>query len=306
MIDQSLKERVSELTWEQAVELLKERVPELTWEQMIEELGCDLTEIKFEDALAEDEFCDYNHPLIVATFEEILAGVSSKLDQAKLIYRFVREEIGYSFLDYGLLPASEILRTHAGGCFNKSILATALYRRARIPAIYGIGLLKISLLSSLLEKMFTVVWDSYLSKLDKQDEQHESRWTWAANILNRIVQGDKVLHITSCIHVGGRWFEADVTQNNSFLIAVMQADKYFPAALEMWDGTADYGMPERLYAGGKKKLKHLIKTEDLKLLFDFDDGFDDEAVNELFDEMRRQSSNIEFWLGRPSADPDEN
>ncbi|MCI0391369.1 MAG: hypothetical protein MOB07_21720, partial [Acidobacteria bacterium] len=66
---------------------------------------------------------------------------------------------------------------------------------------------------------------------------------------------------------------------------------------------ADYGMPERLYVGGKKKLKHLIEIADLKFFIEFDDGGDNETVEELFDEIRRQSSSSDFWLGRSSADP---
>lgn len=304
MDNPSLKKGVSDQTFGQITEnpSPKGRASDPIWEQVIEDVGCELTEVEFEDALVEDELCNYSHPLIVEALEDIIAGASSPLERAKKIYRFAREEIGYSFLDYRISPASEALSARAGGCVNKAILATALYRRARIPAIYGVGLIKASSLISLMGKLWSEIVDNSLVKLDESNEAEDARWREAKKLRDGWIQADKTLHISSCIYVEGRWFEADVAQNNRFMIRVAQADKYFPSALKMWDGRADYGIPDHFYLGGKKKLRYLTDTENLKLLFNLDGHLGEEIVAELFDELRQQSSAIEFWFGMRPPD----
>jgi transglutaminase superfamily protein len=275
---------------------VQEAKTELDWEQTLETIGRDLADIETQDALGEDGFCDHGHQMIARTVEEIVGPASSPLERAKNIYRFAREEIDYTFLDYKVLPASETLKLRVGGCLNKSIMATALYRRAGIPAVYGIGLLKNQLLSNLIGKLVDEVWNIYLKK-SEWIEAHAARWTEVEGMRDRTVQGDKNLHITSCIHVGGRWFEADVTQNNKFMTKILQADKYFPRALAMWDGSKDFGVPDHFYAGGKKRLKYLTVIEDLRQLYDFNDQNDDHSLSELFNDLRKVSGNIELWLG---------
>ncbi|MFN0087837.1 MAG: transglutaminase-like domain-containing protein, partial [Blastocatellia bacterium] len=240
-----------------------------------------------------------NHldPLVAETVDRLIDGAAAPLERAKRIYRFVREEIDYSFLDYCVLPASESLRLRAGACLNKSILATALYRRAGIPAAYGIGLVRVAHLISLIDKMLVEVWAAYTEGRDWTAES-EAQWSEIIKIRDKMIQGDKSLHVTSCIHVEGRWFEADVTQNNRFMIEVLQADKYFPQALEMWDGTADFGVPDRFYLGEKKRLKYLTRIEEMSPLYDLDSPVSDELLKELFSDLSRRSTGIGIWLGR--------
>ena len=88
-----------------------------------------------------------------------------------------------------------------------------------------------------------------------------------------------------------------ITQNNRFMTQVLQADKYFPRALTMWDGSKDFGVPDSFYFGGTKRLKYLTRIEDLKELYDFDGPSDDNGLSELFDDLRKESGNIELWLG---------
>ena len=269
---------------------------EVDWDQTLESIGRDLADSDPQDALDDDSFCDHSNAMIVQTVEQVTAGASSFMEKAKNIYRFAREEIDYTFLDYKVLPASETLKSRVGGCINKSILATALYRRAGIPAIFGVGLLKKKLLSNLIDKLMYEVWSVYLTK-SEWIEAHASQWTEVERIRDRAVQGDKNLHVTSCLHVDGRWFEADVTQNNKFMTKVLQADKYFPRALTMWDGSRDFGVPDSFYLRGKKQLRYLTRIQDLRRLYDFDGQSNDAAFNELFNDLRQASGNIELWLG---------
>src|SRR6185503_15449802 len=96
------------------------------------------------------------------------------------------------------------------------------------------------------------------------------------------------LHVVSCVRVNGRWFEADVTQNSRFMITVMQADKYFPFVLRLWDGTFDYGLPDRCFAGDKKRLKYLTRIRDLEPIYDFDDRSGNQAIRDLLTDMRER------------------
>lgn len=78
---------------------------------------------------------DYNNPEIQWKARE-LAGDHGQIETAKVIYHFVRDEIGHS-LDIGsgkvTCRASEVLKEGHGLCFAKSNLLTALLRFTEIP-----------------------------------------------------------------------------------------------------------------------------------------------------------------------------
>lgn len=275
----------------------RDKGTETRWEVLFEALGVDLEALPSEQALAADRFADSDHARVIDTVQQLTAGAADELERAKRIYRFVREEIDYSFLDSFVLPASELLRVRSGACINKSILATALYRAAGIPAAYGIGLVRVTHLNSLIEKMFAEIWTAYTQGRD-WSAQSEAQWAEITRLRDKMIQGKLSLHVTSYIHVGGRWFEADVTQNNRFMIQVLQADKYFPQALGMWEGTADFGVPDRFYVGERKRLKYLTRIEELDPLYEIDPSISDEVVKELFRDLTRRSAGMEIWLGR--------
>ena len=90
-----------------------------------------------ESYLADSEYIDWMHPLIVAKAAELSGGVSDDEEVARRCFEFVRDSIKHSW-DYKLNPvtckASDVLIHGTGYCYAKSHLLAALLRANGIPA----------------------------------------------------------------------------------------------------------------------------------------------------------------------------
>lgn len=89
------------------------------------------------DYLADSEYIDWRHPLIMVKAAELSKGGSSDEAIARRCFVFVRDSIRHSW-DYRLNPvtckASEVLLHGSGFCYAKSHLLAALLRANGIPA----------------------------------------------------------------------------------------------------------------------------------------------------------------------------
>lgn len=90
-----------------------------------------------ESYLADGEYIDWTHPLVMAKAAELSGGVSDDEEVARRCFEFVRDSIKHSW-DYMLNPvtckASDVLIHGTGYCYAKSHLLAALLRANRIPA----------------------------------------------------------------------------------------------------------------------------------------------------------------------------
>lgn len=96
-----------------------------------------LTDTEVALFLAESEFIDWRHPLILAKAAELACGVTSKTAIARRCFEFVRDVISHSW-DANMNPvickASDVLLYGTGFCYAKSHLLAALLRANGIPA----------------------------------------------------------------------------------------------------------------------------------------------------------------------------
>ncbi len=108
-----------------------------------------------DDFLKATKYCDIESRSI-SEFVEKFRGLE-RVDIAKAIFNFVRDEIKYRF-DYPSVMASKTLLKKYGTCFNKANLQIALLRKAGIPAGYGIYLVKKEIIKPILpEDIFAMV-----------------------------------------------------------------------------------------------------------------------------------------------------
>lgn len=97
----------------------------------------DMVQSDMRDFLADSEYIDWKHPLIMAKAVTLSEGVSGDEAVARRCFEFVRDAIKHSW-DYRLNPttckASDVLLHGTGFCYAKSHLLAALLRANRIPA----------------------------------------------------------------------------------------------------------------------------------------------------------------------------
>lgn len=90
-----------------------------------------------EPYLAESEFIDWKHVLVVAKAVELAGACTSDETVAKRCFEFVRDDIKHSW-DFRMNPltckASDVLIYGTGYCYAKSHLLAALLRAKGIPA----------------------------------------------------------------------------------------------------------------------------------------------------------------------------
>ncbi|MBE9157344.1 transglutaminase family protein [Nodosilinea sp. LEGE 06152] len=102
--------------------------------------------MSFELALESPRLTDYlrpsavvnaDHPAIAAQAQSLVEGAASTVDQAQILYEWVRDAIAHTY-DIQAHPvtcaASEVLRHGHGFCFAKAHLLAALLRNCGIPA----------------------------------------------------------------------------------------------------------------------------------------------------------------------------
>ncbi len=87
--------------------------------------------------LARTRYCDWDDPSILAAVVPLLAEGKSERETAVRLFRFVRDDVAYTFAPWGV-PASATLACRQGMCSNKNNLLVALFRAAGISAAYGV------------------------------------------------------------------------------------------------------------------------------------------------------------------------
>lgn len=93
--------------------------------------------------LSPAEFIDSDHAAVRAEVEKTLGSVSDPVEQARLLYRSVRDGIRYDpYIDYAdpeTYRASSVLAEGHGYCVGKASLYVALCRASGIPARLGLA-----------------------------------------------------------------------------------------------------------------------------------------------------------------------
>jgi len=122
------------MTLEPTLESTSESTPEQTLDLKPEERSL--------NGYVEDTIViDWQTPTVATKARELCEGTpASKVDSARVLFEFVRDEIGHS-IDVGsdAVPcnASQVLREGSGLCYAKSHLLAALLRARGIPAGFG-------------------------------------------------------------------------------------------------------------------------------------------------------------------------
>jgi|GEM_PF-1174064 len=172
-------------------------------------------------ALAASEFCDHDHVAIGPALASIAQRSDARDERALAVaaFEFVRDEITYTFGPWGV-PASHTLERRAGMCTNKANLLVALFRRAGIPAAYGV-------LSVNAQDYFGVVGPRFLTGYMSPTSTH----VYAAALLD------------------GRWVKCDPSTDVE--LASRTAHFCKQTMLIEWDGVAhatDFLDPQHVYA----------------------------------------------------------
>lgn len=101
-------------------------------------MACDLflESPQITDYLRPSAVVDADHPAIAAQAQSLVAQATSTVDQARILYEWVRDAIAHT-CDIQAEPvtctASEVLDSGHGFCFAKAHLLAALLRRCGIP-----------------------------------------------------------------------------------------------------------------------------------------------------------------------------
>jgi transglutaminase-like putative cysteine protease len=157
------------------------------------------------------DYVDSEHSEVQRYAEAILGGVADTRDQARVLYRAVRDDIRYDpYVDYAdpeTFRASSVLAARRGYCVGKASLYAALCRFAGIPARLGFADVKNHLATpKLIEGMGTdlFAWHGY-----------------------------------SEVHIGGEWLKATPTFNASLCeklgVAPLDFDGLSDALLHPFD-----------------------------------------------------------------------
>lgn len=160
-----------------------------------------------EEFLLATRYCDVGHPTVRAAVTSILGSREPKPRVASIAFRFVRDEIAYTFGPWGV-PASHTLSALAGTCTNKSNLLVALLRAAGIPAAYGVLLVNA-------REYFGVVAPHFLTHLPSS----------------------RSIHVYAAAYLGNRWIKCDPSTDSE--LAAKTAHFCPQTRLIEWTGTRD-------------------------------------------------------------------
>ena len=93
--------------------------------------------------LSISEFYDYNHSAVAELTQRLVHGIDEPREQAKALYKWVRDEIRYNPYTYSRksesFKASNCLEQGEGYCIPKAILLGAMARMCGIPARLGLA-----------------------------------------------------------------------------------------------------------------------------------------------------------------------
>ena len=169
--------------------------------------------------LKSTDFCDSEHPDIVATANEITRDCVSDKEKAMRIFYYVRDNIPYTF---GLwnYKASETLKSKVGMCTSKANLMIAFLRASGIPAGYMI------------------------LKVNSQDY-----FGPVTPISFRFIGSKKSVHVYPVIWLDGRWIRADASTDRG--LAEKTAYIVYSTIIVEWDGyhdAIDPILPKHIYS----------------------------------------------------------
>ncbi|MCM8822511.1 MAG: transglutaminase family protein [Candidatus Omnitrophica bacterium] len=110
-----------------------------------------------DEFLKPTKYCDIDSEEIKDYVKKL--GCKTDIEIASAIFAFVRDGIKYRF-DYPSTLASKTMEKKSGTCFNKANLQIALLRKAKIPAGYGVYLVRKEILKPILpQDIFSMVKD---------------------------------------------------------------------------------------------------------------------------------------------------
>jgi transglutaminase-like putative cysteine protease len=110
-------------------------------------------ELSIENYLKPTEYCNFNHPDIIARVEELTKVDKTPEDKALSIFHFVRDKIKFMMvIDDD--KASDTLIKRYGDCGTKTNLQVALLRAANIPARYHVASLHKECIKGIVSKVF--------------------------------------------------------------------------------------------------------------------------------------------------------
>jgi transglutaminase-like putative cysteine protease len=96
---------------------------------------------KLKQYLLPGKFTDSDHPDIIALAQKIVGNETNDIEQAKLLYLYVRDTFPYDYYNIVLteeaMKASSLLKKGRGYCVEKANLLGALARSIGIPARFG-------------------------------------------------------------------------------------------------------------------------------------------------------------------------
>ena len=157
--------------------------------------------------LAGTRYADVDHPEVARAVTPLLRRAPSQRDVAVSLFRFVRDEVRYTFGPWGV-AASVTLTSREGTCTNKNNLLVTLLRAAGIPAAYGV-------LRVTAREYFGVIAPPCFKPL----------------------VSDESIHIYAAAHIGGRWIRCDCSTDAE--IAAKTSHFCEQTRLVDWDGACD-------------------------------------------------------------------
>lgn len=160
-----------------------------------------------EDFLKPTEFCDSDHPDIIAAANAITWDCITEKEKAMSIFYYVRDNFPYTFGNWNW-KASETLKSKVGMCTNKANIMVALLRAAGIPAGYG------------------------LLKVNAQDY-----FGPVTPVSFRFMGSKRSVHIYPYVWLDGRWIKADASTDRA--LAEKTAYLVYSTIIVEWDGFHD-------------------------------------------------------------------
>ena len=89
--------------------------------------------------LKSSSYCKVGSPAIKALVKSLTKGLTNKIDKAKAIFNYVRDNLDYSYYYNSKYGAAKTLKLKKGNCVDHSHLLVAMYRTAGFQARYVHG-----------------------------------------------------------------------------------------------------------------------------------------------------------------------
>lgn len=87
-----------------------------------------------------DSKCNFKNPLIKKKAQELTKGLTTDLQKANAVFKFVRDNIKYTYYDSSKKGAALTLKSRKANCSDQTNLLVALCRASGLPVRYIHGL----------------------------------------------------------------------------------------------------------------------------------------------------------------------